>query len=578
MTQPGEPIVIDLARSRRIDRIIGWIVLIVFQSFLILVLVQLLRARAELRVEMDWFQQQRKAGRIVFFRGDPTGHPLILRVVIQFWLVFQIAAAIVFVGLLRRQKQRLTISSDDVVVETLFSLFRTSFASVDRLSFFQPARLRGLSGTYSIETRDGHTGLFEVARPDARSDAVADALATIESRANRNWIGASTEKRIGFRAFVGELRSATGTRSTLSLFGWLFRHAFYVRADSAGGVNFALLRWSMPFFALPFLGFTLLLETWMFFSPALIMKADYLDAASRGGDVLAIRQRLMDDFVVMPPGFLFIVAAGWISTCLGVNSMMMLLRLQERKREGLESELFAAREVQSKLLPASAPSVSGFELAASCVPARNVGGDYYDFIPLLDGGFAIPVADVSGKGLGAGLLMTLTKGALTSRLESGDDISTVLASVNRTIKGSSQANMFVSMVLARLSPTNRTVQILRAGHNPPLLVRSSGESRWIAPSGIALGLAKGAVFERSNKIEEVALGSGDLLILYSDGLTEAMNASVQEYGEDRLNGVVTSNRSCTAEEVKAAILDDVRNFRGGAEVNDDLTLVVIRAA
>jgi phosphoserine phosphatase RsbU/P len=132
------------------------------------------------------------------------------------------------------------------------------------------------------------------------------------------------------------------------------------------------------------------------------------------------------------------------------------------------------------------------------------------------------------------------------------------------------------MALAKLSGGDGTVTVARAGHNPPLLVRSDGRAEWISPPGVALGLASSRIFEEACGVHQLNLGAGDTLLLYTDGLTEAMNEVAEEYGEDRLVSATRAARQLDATSMRDAILRDVADFRGGAEVNDDLTLVVIK--
>ncbi len=266
----------------------------------------------------------------------------------------------------------------------------------------------------------------------------------------------------------------------------------------------------------------------------------------------------------------------WLLTTVGINILLALTRQQVRDRESLELDLAAAREVQMRLLPNAAPVVAGFELAGTCAPAHEVGGDYFDFITLPDGA-AVTVADVSGKGLSAAMLMTLVKGALKSTLDGSSDLAAVASRLNTTVNDSAQSSRFISLALARLHSSKSTATILRAGDNAPLHVSAAGDVRWLNTPGMALGLAAKAPFEKSCSTEEIALNRGDLLVLYSDGLTEAMNDRSEEFGDERLAAAVSSHRAGSAADIQSAVLEEVARFRNGTAPNDDTTRVVVKA-
>jgi serine phosphatase RsbU (regulator of sigma subunit) len=568
-----ESMVVDLARSRRFDRFFGWIVVLFLQALLVLGIIALRDWGAEAGRDKEWLEQHQRAGRHKDRVIEPAFEPIRRRIMLNIVLLLEPFALWGAFTLLLKSRQRLHVTSEGIRLEGRFSVFEAQFAAIDRLSVYKEVSHRGHQGDYAIETRDGRIGRFGVARPDFRSDEVTRALALISGQAGAPWLGGSDERR-GLLAFVHELKGAAGLRSWAELAGWLFRHAFFVRPETAGLGSAALLRWSAAMFYVPLVATCVLLEGWLLLSPIKIMSSEVIGS---GPGALAQKHEFMQAWVLIPPDVVIVVLVGWVATCLGVNSIMALLRTQERKRMSVEADLRSAREMQSRLIPQSSPSIEGFDLSGAYVPARDVAGDYYDYVAAPDRSFVVPVGDVSGKGVHAALLMMMVKGALLTRAQSPGDLKAILSALNTTIRQSASENMFVSMVLAGFEPGSRTVRIARAGHNPPLLVRASGEHEWISPGGIALGIGRAQTFDRAQDVQELTLERGDVLVLYTDGVTEAMNERADEYGEDRLLATVKKSRLGSSAAVRDAILQDVSQFRGATEPNDDVTMVVVKA-
>ncbi len=249
----------------------------------------------------------------------------------------------------------------------------------------------------------------------------------------------------------------------------------------------------------------------------------------------------------------------------------------QAERERLKAEFNVARKAQENLLPASSPNIPGFGIAALCRPARECGGDLYDFIPLSDGKLGIVVADVSGKGVPAALYMTLTKGLLLSVSEDSSDPGEILREVNKHLYEVCKRKTFVTLFFAVLDPALKTLTYARAGHNPPVWRRQSEQAtEWLKPPGIGLGLNAGKSFDRVLKVEQIQLSSNDLLIFYSDGISEAMNEHREEYGEERLEQIAAITDGMGAEESLSAVFVNVSNFLGRELPQDDQTLVVVR--
>jgi hypothetical protein len=247
------------------------------------------------------------------------------------------------------------------------------------------------------------------------------------------------------------------------------------------------------------------------------------------------------------------------------------------RREELRTEFSVARSAQQQMLPARPPLLDGYTLAASCEPAREVGGDLYDFIPLSGGRWGIGVADVSGKGVPAALYMTLTKGLLCAAGQDSGDPSEILKSVNTHLHEVARRKVFVTMALGVLDTATRTVDYARAGHNPVVWRRAAqGRTTLLSSSGMGLGLSARSVFARTLAVQRIVLEPGDALVFYSDGLTEAMNQSLEQFGEERLIAAVERTDGMHAEDTRDSILKDVRVFLDGIHPQDDLTIAVLR--
>ena len=251
------------------------------------------------------------------------------------------------------------------------------------------------------------------------------------------------------------------------------------------------------------------------------------------------------------------------------------LHISERER--LQQELRIARDVQVSLLPKTTPSIRGYDIAARCVPAQEVGGDYYDFV-LLDGTrLGIVIGDVSGKGTEGAFYMTLTKGFLKAVVRAFHSPAAVLTQANELFCENVSRGNFISMVYASMEVEGAKVTFARAGHNPVILYRArSRGAEFFQPKGIALGLEPGEVFARTIEEVSVTLEAGDVLVLYTDGFGEAMNRGREEFGEARLQESIIRLAGGSSEEILSGILKDVRAFVGRAEQHDDMTMVVVK--
>ena len=257
--------------------------------------------------------------------------------------------------------------------------------------------------------------------------------------------------------------------------------------------------------------------------------------------------------------------AGHVSTAIANARMFQRERLE---KERMAKELEEAHEIQSGLFPINAPKAPGFEVTGVCLPCREVGGDWYDYIPLDDGRLAVVLADVSGKGMGAAFLMSSTRSALRLHAARGLSPKEILFQLNRFLVEDFPASKFVTMVYAVLDSTERKLTFANAGHLPPLFVDSFGARFLEAEAGLPLGIMECEFSEH-----EIAMPAGSRVFLYSDGVTEAINSSREEYGPDRIRKHVTGQTANVR-----SLLDDVDEFTAGYPESDDITVVMIAAA
>lgn len=249
---------------------------------------------------------------------------------------------------------------------------------------------------------------------------------------------------------------------------------------------------------------------------------------------------------------------------------------EAHEKRAIEGELKNAREVQRILLPQENPVVSGYRISGTNLPARIISGDYYDYIDLGEEKIGIAIADVSGKGVPAGLMMAMCRSVLRSVAISHPSPSVVLAAVNRQLFPDIREDMFISMAYSILNYKTNTLTLSRAGHEPALLFRrKTGEVELLRSPGLALGIDSGMVFERVTRDEEVTLDSGDCVLFYTDGVKEALDDSEEEFGMDRICESFRSAAPLGAEAVLERIQAELKQFTGEGPQMDDITLVAI---
>lgn len=249
---------------------------------------------------------------------------------------------------------------------------------------------------------------------------------------------------------------------------------------------------------------------------------------------------------------------------------------EANEKRAMENELKNAREVQRVLLPQQDPVVSGFRITGTNLPARMISGDYYDYIDLGAQRFGVVIADVSGKGVPAGLLMAMCRSSLRSVAPGELSPSKVMASINRQLFPDIREDMFISMTYGILNTDTATLTLSRAGHEPALLFRrETGKVEALRSPGLALGIDSGTVFERVTRDQEITIKSGDCVLFYTDGVKEAMNIHEEEFGMERLSEVFRNAAPLGSETILARIQEELQHFTGEAPQGDDITLVAI---
>src|SRR6266849_1490122 len=247
----------------------------------------------------------------------------------------------------------------------------------------------------------------------------------------------------------------------------------------------------------------------------------------------------------------------------------------EKKR--LDHDLEIARDIQRILLPAEAPNVNGFEISGINVPARQVSGDYFDYIKVDDERLGVAIADVSGKGVPASLIMAICRSVLRSQAIGNPSPADVLQKVNRQLYPDIKEDMFISMAYVILDHAHNLITLARAGHDAPLLYKRGTQTvTLLKPPGMAVGIDSGDVFDRITRDFSVELERDDCLIFYTDGITEALDAAGDEFGLERMTQSVQASAGEGAHAIINRLTEDVRNFVGSQPQNDDITLIAVR--
>jgi sigma-B regulation protein RsbU (phosphoserine phosphatase) len=319
--------------------------------------------------------------------------------------------------------------------------------------------------------------------------------------------------------------------------------------------------------------------------------------------LISLGRRLSDLPYAQEDNRLLLVVANQIGTF--IENMELLSRMVEEERTARELEM--AAEVQRHLFPADGVEDATLEIYGICLPARGVGGDYYDYFDTDDRRTCIAIADVAGKGIAAALLMSTVQASLRCQLISGDkSLADVVSSMNRLLQRSTGDGSYATFFLAEFDKATHDLTFVNAGHNPPMLVRGSLASQGKAgeltgvtgiltraagtSAGLAMSVAEEPVVRRLTtggpiigtfldgpyEQETIQLQSGDTLVVYTDGVTEALNPADVEFGEEKLRSIVVESLQLPARELAARVIAKVLEWQGRASQHDDITLIIVK--
>lgn len=271
----------------------------------------------------------------------------------------------------------------------------------------------------------------------------------------------------------------------------------------------------------------------------------------------------------------FVASLGTLALTAIENAALVQARIE---KERLEEELRLARNIQMRLLPTEMPTIPGYEIASLSLPSRYVAGDYFDVLPLTGGKLLLAIADVSGKGAPAALLMANLQAGLRLLRQELDpekpDLATATRRLNRVVCENTDAASFITFFWGVLDPESGSFTYVNAGHNPPRLVHPSTGIEPLESGGLILGVLPDAKYEEGN----ILITPGDALVFYTDGVTEARNADDEEYGETRLDAALLQHCSHSADDCLNALRNDVEAFIDGVPYTDDVTMLVLKAA
>jgi sigma-B regulation protein RsbU (phosphoserine phosphatase) len=242
------------------------------------------------------------------------------------------------------------------------------------------------------------------------------------------------------------------------------------------------------------------------------------------------------------------------------------------EKERIERELELAAAIQREILPHTLPSVAGVELAAANIPARHIGGDYYDFFPLSRGRLGFLVADVSGKGVPAALLVSTVHAAVHLQIDESPTLEDLIGRIDRHLQRYAATRKFLTVFFGLVEPDSGTLRYVSAGHNPALLVRTSGAAERLESTGVPIGMLPNSRWQE----RAVTMEPGDLLCVYTDGVTEALDTREEEYGLDRLKELVIGDHAEPVGALCDKVLASVTDFARGMPQYDDQTLLLLR--
>ena len=245
------------------------------------------------------------------------------------------------------------------------------------------------------------------------------------------------------------------------------------------------------------------------------------------------------------------------------------------QKERLNTELEIAREVQERLFPQELPIVDGLDFFGACRPALGVGGDYYDFLELPEGKFGIAIGDISGKGVGASLMMASLQASLRGQvIHYGNDLASLMSQVNSLVYEASTTNRYATFFYAQYDPKTKMLSYVNAGHNPPFLIREGGEVLMLEEGGPVVGMLPPMIVEYTQG--EIELRSGDLLVGFTDGISEAMNPAEEEWGEPAMLECLKTITDKPSHEILPIVVASADAFANGAKQHDDMTMIIVK--
>jgi len=251
------------------------------------------------------------------------------------------------------------------------------------------------------------------------------------------------------------------------------------------------------------------------------------------------------------------------------------LQVEEINKQKIDEELGVARKIQESLLPDTHIQIEGLDIEGSSTPAKTIGGDFYDFVKISDTKLLVIVADVSGKGIPAALNLSKVQAMIQFSAKVFNSPKDILKSVNKQIYNKIDRKSFVTIAAGLFDMEAMTVKLCRAGHNP-ILFANHENVKELNTKGMGLGLDNATLFDKNLEETELKLNKGDTFVFYSDGLTEAMNNSKDEFGIDNVKRIITENIDKTSFMIQRNMIDEVKSFKGNAEQNDDITMVTIK--
>lgn len=249
-----------------------------------------------------------------------------------------------------------------------------------------------------------------------------------------------------------------------------------------------------------------------------------------------------------------------------------ILHHQILEKKKLEEQMQIAKDVQSSLLPAQPPEIIGYDIAGICIPTYEIGGDYYDYIKLDENNLAIIIADVSGDGIPAALIMASFRAMLRNQLKINSEPAEVMNLLNQQITEVSRKRDFITAFYAKLSYDQHTISYTNCGHNPPILLKSDGSIELLETEDPALNIIETTSFSTNS----LSIAPGDQIVFYTDGVIEVFNKESKEYGIERLQKIILDSRNESAEKIINNLVRSTRNFSGTNLYRDDFTLVVLK--